>query len=52
MRITMVLGSPRPQSNSTKLAEAAASPFMAGGHEIARYPLHDLRFQGCRGCQS
>ena len=52
MRVTMVLGSPRPQSNSAKLAEAAASAFSGPGHEIRRHVLHDLKVKGCQGCWS
>ncbi|MDR3204242.1 MAG: flavodoxin family protein [Deltaproteobacteria bacterium] len=52
MKITAVLGSPRIDSNSTKLAEAALRALEADKPEIKKFILNDLKIKGCQGCYS
>jgi multimeric flavodoxin WrbA len=50
MKIVAILGSPRPQGNSSTLARAFLQAAAAGGAEIQEYLLNQLSFQGCQGC--
>ncbi|MDR1921608.1 MAG: NAD(P)H-dependent oxidoreductase, partial [Candidatus Adiutrix sp.] len=48
MKVVAVLGSPRKESNSAKLAEAVLKISAAQGAEIRRFWLNDLKFKGCQ----
>jgi multimeric flavodoxin WrbA len=50
MKIAALLGSPRPQGNSSTLARAFLKAAADAGAEITEYPLNQLNFQGCQGC--
>ena len=50
MKIVAVLGSPRPQGNSSTLARAFLKAAGERGAEITEYRLNQLNFQGCQGC--
>jgi multimeric flavodoxin WrbA len=50
MKIVAVLGSPRPQGNSSTLARAFLQAAEKRGAEITEYPLNQMNFQGCQGC--
>ena len=50
MKIVAVLGSPRPQGNSSTLARAFLKAAGERGAEITEYLLNQLDFQGCQGC--
>jgi multimeric flavodoxin WrbA len=50
MKIVAVLGSPRPQGNSSTLARAFLKAAGERGAEITEYLLSRLDFQGCQGC--
>ena len=48
MKITMVLGSPREDSISTKLAMRFADGAEEAGHEIRIYNVNDMDIMGCQ----
>ena len=50
MKIVAVLGSPRPQGNSSTLARAFLQAAGERGAEITEYLLNQMDFQGCQGC--
>jgi multimeric flavodoxin WrbA len=50
MKIVAVLGSPRPQGNSSTLARAFLQAAAARGAEVTEYLLNQLAYQGCQGC--
>jgi multimeric flavodoxin WrbA len=50
MKIVAVLGSPRPQGNSSTLARAFLQAAAKRGAEVTEYPLNQMNFQGCQGC--
>ena len=50
MKIVAVLGSPRPQGNSSTLARAFLKAAGERGAEITEYLLNQMDFQGCQGC--
>jgi multimeric flavodoxin WrbA len=50
MKIVAVLGSPRPQGNSSTLARAFLQTAGERGAEITEYLLNQMDFQGCQGC--
>jgi multimeric flavodoxin WrbA len=52
MKIVAVLGSPRPQGNSSTLARAFLKAAEARGAEVTEYLLNQLDFQGCQGCRA
>ena len=52
MKIVAVLGSPRPQGNSSTLARAFLKAAGERGAEITEYLLNQMDFQGCQGCGS
>ena len=51
MKIVAVLGSPRPQGNSSTLARAFLQAAGERGAEITEYHLNQMDFQGCQGCR-
>ena len=51
MKIVAVLGSPRPQGNSSTLARAFLKAAGERGAEVTEYFLNQMDFQGCQGCQ-
>lgn len=50
MKITMVLGSPREDSISTKMAESFAKGAEENGHEIVTYKINEMDVMGCQAC--
>lgn len=50
MKITMVLGSPRAESISTKMAMAFAEGVQENGHEVIIYNINEMEVMGCQGC--
>ncbi len=50
MKITMVLGSPRAESISTKMAMAFAKGAQENGHEVISYNINEMDVMGCQGC--
>jgi multimeric flavodoxin WrbA len=52
MKVTLILGSPRLQSNSEKLAKAAAAALTGPNEPPEIIRLNDLRYRGCQGCMS
>jgi multimeric flavodoxin WrbA len=50
MKIVAVLGSPRPQGNSSTLARAFLKAAGERGAEITEYLLNQMDFKGCQGC--
>jgi multimeric flavodoxin WrbA len=50
MKIVAVLGSPRPQGNSSTLAQKFLDTARELGAEVQVYPLNRMSFQGCQGC--
>ncbi len=52
MKIVAVLGSPRPQGNSSTLARAFLQAAAARGAEVTEYLLNQLAYQGCQGCMA
>lgn len=50
MKIAAVLGSPRPQGNSSTLAHKFLETARELGAEVRVYPLNLMNFQGCQGC--
>ncbi|MDR0621917.1 MAG: flavodoxin family protein [Deltaproteobacteria bacterium] len=52
MKVTIILGSPRLDSNSEKLAKAAAATLLGPGEAPEIFRLNDLRYRGCQACMS
>jgi multimeric flavodoxin WrbA len=52
MKIVAVLGSPRPQSNSSALAYKFLNTARERGAEIKIYPLNQLEYKGCQACRA
>ena len=52
MKIVAVLGSPRPQGNSSTLARAFLKAAGERGAEVSEYLLNQLAYQGCQGCMA
>jgi len=50
LKIATVLGSPRPQGNSSTLARKFLEAARELGAEVREYPLNLMSFQGCQGC--
>lgn len=50
MKITMVLGSPRLDSISSKMAMRFAEGARENGHEIVTYNINEMDVMGCQGC--
>lgn len=50
LKIAAVLGSPRPQGNSTTLAHKFLKTARELGAEVRVYHLNLMTFQGCQGC--
>ena len=50
MKITMVLGSPREESISTKMAMRFAEGAMENGHEVKVYNINEMEVMGCQAC--
>jgi multimeric flavodoxin WrbA len=50
MKIVAVLGSPRPQGNSSTLARAFLQAAGELGAETTEYLLNQMDFKGCQGC--
>lgn len=50
MKITIVLGSPRLESISTKMAQEFARGAQENGHEIVTYNINEMDVMGCQGC--
>lgn len=52
MKIVAVLGSPRPQGNSTTLARAFLAAAQERGAETQEFLLNKIDFQGCQACMT
>ena len=52
MKIVAVLGSPRPQGNSSTLARAFLKAAGERGAAVTEYLLNQLAYQGCQGCMA
>jgi multimeric flavodoxin WrbA len=52
MKIVAVLGSPRPQGNSTTLARAFLEAARERGAETQEFPLNQMNFKGCQACMT
>ena len=50
MKIVAVMGSPRPQGNSTRLAQAFLDAAQELGAVTKAFRLNQIEFQGCQGC--
>lgn len=50
MKIVAVLGSPRPQGNSSTLAHKFLDTAKELGADVRTYHLNVMDFQGCQGC--
>ena len=50
MKITMVLGSPREDSISTRMAESFAKGAEENGHEVVTYKINEMDMLGCQAC--
>ncbi|MDR1079500.1 MAG: flavodoxin family protein [Deltaproteobacteria bacterium] len=51
--VVTILGSPRPKSDSSRLADAAASILSGGAGASARHVINSFRnVRGCQACQS
>lgn len=50
MKITAVLGSPRENSVSTRIAKKALQGAREAGHEVRLYHIQDMEVMGCQGC--
>jgi multimeric flavodoxin WrbA len=50
MKIVVVLGSPRPQGNSSTLTRSFLKAAGERGAEITEYFLNQMNFKGCQGC--
>lgn len=50
MKIVAVLGSPRPQGNSSTLARAFLKVAGERGAVVTEYLLNQMDYQGCQGC--
>ena len=50
MKIVTILGSPRPQSNSTILAEYFNTKAEESGARVQTHVLNDMTFRGCQAC--
>ena len=52
MKILAVLGSPRPQGNSTTLARAFLTAAREKGAETQEFLLNQMDFKGCQACMT
>ena len=52
MKITCILGSPRPKSNSTQLAERFVDLATDLGSDVKNYNLNQMKYKGCQGCDT
>jgi len=50
MKIIALMGSPRPQGNSARLAQAFLEACQSQGDEVETYHLNKMTYQGCQGC--
>lgn len=50
MKVVVILGSPRKDSNSEALADAAVAALPPSGLQVKTVKLGDLRFTGCQAC--
>ena len=50
MKVTAILGSPRKNSVTTRIAKTFMDQAKETGAETALYFLNDMDFKGCQGC--
>lgn len=50
MKVLVILGSPRKNSNSGALADAAVAALPPGELEVKTVRLNELKFSGCQAC--
>jgi multimeric flavodoxin WrbA len=51
LKIVNILGSPRKNGTSARIARAFAETAAAYGAEVADYPLNQMHYRGCQGCE-
>ncbi len=52
MKITCLLGSPRPNGNSSYLASRFCAGAEKRGATVSVFPLNKLAYKGCQGCMA
>jgi multimeric flavodoxin WrbA len=52
MKIVTILGSPRPNGNSSTIAAHFSAVAERLGAEVKTFALNELSFRGCQGCMS
>jgi multimeric flavodoxin WrbA len=52
MRITCVLGSPRPNGNTAAVAKRFCNAAEKLGASVQTFALNDLNYKGCQGCMA
>ncbi len=50
MKVTCVIGSPRPKGNTAAVANRFCDTAEKSGASVRRYSLNTLNFKGCQGC--
>jgi len=50
MKIVSLIGSPRPDGNSTQIAKRFIETAKILGAEIRTFPLNRMTYRGCQGC--
>ncbi|QJB55817.1 flavodoxin family protein [Pseudodesulfovibrio sp. zrk46] len=51
MKLINIMGSPRKQGNSARIANACAEEAVALGAEVESHYLNTLTYRGCQGCE-
>ena len=51
MNVLVVLGSPRKNGNTNKLANEFIKGAKSSGHDVDVYSLNDMNFRGCQACE-
>ena len=52
MKITTVIGSPRPKGNSATIARTLIDTLSKGGAKNKTFELNSLSYRGCQGCMA
>jgi multimeric flavodoxin WrbA len=52
MKIVVVTGSPRANGNSNAMANSFIAAAEAKGHAVTRFDAANMRFTGCRNCET
>ena len=51
MKVVAVLGSPRPNSNSSTVARRVLDGARAAGHKVVVYEINKMNVRGCQACR-